>query len=95
MKDFGRIENQRLDDAKLVEFNVKTMVDQVLEILERRSGAKKFDFAIDIARNITSLVGDRSRIQQVLLSILENSIYEAGNEGVIHIKLLMKPLSNE
>ena len=46
----------------MTEFNVNTMTDEVLEMLKRCPRASNFDFAIDIPREITNLVGDKSRI---------------------------------
>ena len=46
----------------MTEFNVKTLTDQVLDILRLSPAAQNFDFAIDIPREITNLVGDKSKI---------------------------------
>ncbi len=61
LKDDVIQKNQRLE-ANMTEFNVKTMTDEVLEMLKISPKAQNFDFAIDIPREITNLVGEKSRI---------------------------------
>ena len=70
--------NHRLD-ANMETFSVKAMVEDVIELWEKYGDLSLIDFIIQIPNDNLKVVSDKRRIEQVLLSMLQNAVSEANN----------------
>ena len=52
------------------------------------------DFTLELSSQALNLLSDKKRIQQVLLSCLENAVHQAGSQGVINLHFSTKPLNH-
>ncbi|MBR3161874.1 MAG: response regulator [Bacilli bacterium] len=72
--DMSAIENGKLELIN-ENYNVKEMFDNIIHIVNSRLKGKKVSFKTNIDKKMPDiLLGDQSRIEQVIISILNNSI---------------------
>jgi signal transduction histidine kinase/ActR/RegA family two-component response regulator len=72
--DFSKIESGKLDIIS-TPFSFKTMLSDVLSIIDNRAEKKSLIFKKEIASDIPDiLIGDESRVRQILLNLLTNAV---------------------
>ncbi len=62
MKDFGTLGNQSLH-AKLENFRVKTVAEDMIKLLKKQKGMSNVDFTLEVARNTLNLLSDKEKIE--------------------------------
>ena len=87
--DFSKIEAGKMTIAR-EEFALRTVVDSVLEIAGARSRNKQLTLTAIVQRTVPHrLVGDASRLQQVLLNLVSNGVkFTDRGEVVLRIQPL-------
>jgi len=84
--DFSKIEAGKLDIAQ-TPFALEELCRSIPAIFKEQSIAKRLDLSIDIAPDVPeTLVGDPSRIRQVLLNVVGNAV-KFTHEGGIMIRI--------
>jgi signal transduction histidine kinase/DNA-binding response OmpR family regulator len=71
--DFSKIEAGRLT-LEQVEFDLQTIVDDALEVLAPAAQQKRLELCGLVTAQATQVVGDPSRIRQMLLNLLGNAV---------------------
>ena len=72
--DFSKIEARRLD-IDVVDFDLRTLIDEMLKTLAPRAHAKDLELACRVAPDVPQgLGGDPNRVRQVLLNLLSNAV---------------------
>jgi len=72
--DFSKIEAGKID-IESIPFSFFYQIDHVFELMDFKAKYKGLDFMIDIDKNIPGfLVGDPTRLNQILLNLIGNSI---------------------
>ncbi len=85
--DFSKIEAGRLDIAK-EPFRLADMLDELAILMNVYASRKNLEFAIIPTNTVEGLVGDRQRIQQVLVNLLSNAIkFTDQGEVVLRIEV--------
>ncbi|MGL1888585.1 MAG: response regulator [Reichenbachiella sp.] len=82
--DYSNIENEKLE-LETVPFNLTTIVDNVYSLLKPYADNKHIEFILtlpEIQPNI--LLGDPSRIKQILINLIANAI-KFTNEGAVEL----------
>ncbi|WP_426750501.1 response regulator [Myxococcus sp. Y35] len=81
--DFSKIEAGRFE-AELRPFDLRQCVESVLDLLAVRASEKGLDLGCDIAPEVPQmLVGDASRIRQVLLNLVGNALKFTEQGGAV------------
>ncbi|AKQ67818.1 Signal transduction histidine kinase [Myxococcus hansupus] len=81
--DFSKIEAGRFE-AELRPFDLRQCVESVLDLLAVRASEKGLDLGCDIAPQVPQmLVGDASRIRQVLLNLVGNALKFTEHGGAV------------
>ena len=76
--DFSKIEAGKLDIAQ-TPFALEELCRSIPAIFKEQSLAKRLDLSIDIAADVPeTVVGDPSRIRQVLLNVVGNAVKSPG-----------------
>jgi len=84
--DFSKMEAGKLQ-LEPVPFNVQQTIDDVLQVLEPRALEKSISLSAELDRDIPEfLIGDPSRIRQVLLNLCSNAV-RFTTKGGVHINL--------
>lgn len=87
--DFSKIEARKLD-LEIIDFNLRTAVDDVVDALTIRAHEKGLAFASLISPRVpTQLRGDPSRLRQILINLVGNAIkFTARGEVFIRVDFL-------
>jgi CheY-like chemotaxis protein len=87
--DFSKIESGRLELEKQP-LELSTCIEESLDLLAAKAAEKKLELAYQIADDVPSRVlGDVTRLRQVLVNLLSNGIkFTPKGEVVVHVKLL-------
>lgn len=84
--DFSKIESGKLD-INLAEYEPFSIIRDVSSIIMARIGDKKLEFVVDAAPDIPrQLMGDRFRIQQVILNLVNNAV-KFTKEGYVYLSI--------
>jgi signal transduction histidine kinase/DNA-binding response OmpR family regulator len=76
----------------LVEYDVPSMVNDVIQLNSVRIGAKPLAFKVEIDETIPSkLFGDELRVKQVLTNLLSNA-FKYTEEGIVHFTIAWERL---
>lgn len=70
-------------------FNLRQVAREVTESLELTAAGKNITLRLDIAENLPSIVGDRERIRQVLVNLVENAIKYNDLGGWVAVSLTL------
>lgn len=72
--DFSKIEAEKLD-LEILDFDLRTTVEDVAEIIALRAHEKKLEFVCRIDPQVNTMVrGDPGRLRQVLLNLAGNAV---------------------
>ncbi len=72
--DFSKIEAGKLS-IEIIDFNLRTVVDEVLDVLALKTQEKDLELACIIHPDVPSLVrGDPIRVRQILLNLTSNAV---------------------
>lgn len=72
--DYSKIEADKLE-LELVEFDMDDIIDSVLTLLAPRAHAKELELAACLGPNVPNkLIGDASRLRQVILNLIGNAL---------------------
>lgn len=72
--DFSKIQSGKLDIVKS-DYNLKETITNITELLRKKIETKGLILNVDISDDIPqTLIGDKMRIEQVLLNLLDNSL---------------------
>jgi len=87
--DFSKIEAGKLDLEKL-DFDLRHTLEDVYDLLSFRSRQKNLKFGINIAPDTPALlVGDPSRLRQVIINLADNAI-KFTNQGEVSVDVSLK-----
>ncbi len=84
--DFSKIESGRLD-LEAIPFNLRNCVEESLDLLTPQAAAKHLNLAYIIdSQTPTSIVGDVTRVRQILINLLTNAVkFTQAGEVVVSI----------
>jgi CheY-like chemotaxis protein len=90
--DFSKIESGKLELEKQA-FNLRSCLEDSLDLLAAKAVEKNLELAYQTDDGIpTSLVGDGSRLRQVLVNLISNAVkFTSVGEVVVHVKALSAP----
>lgn len=82
--NFSRIEAGQLN-YELSEFSLSDIIGAVVPLIEPQARGKDISLTIDEADQECPAVGDRSKVEQVLLNLLSNAVKFTDRGGQIHV----------
>jgi len=93
--DFSKIESGKLELEKQP-FNLRTCLEDSLDLLAAKAVEKNLELAYQTDEGIPlTLIGDGSRLRQVLVNLLSNAVkFTSVGEVVVHVKALSAPQDN-
>ncbi|MCL2426358.1 MAG: ATP-binding protein [Oscillospiraceae bacterium] len=72
-------------------FNVEDMLRRVVDVISFRIEEKRQKLTVQVDPDIpNTLIGDDQRIAQVIANLLSNAVKFTGEEGVIHVEMMLK-----
>ncbi|MEY4387468.1 MAG: hypothetical protein RLY20_2751 [Verrucomicrobiota bacterium] len=94
--DFSKIESGNLD-LEAVPFDLNTCVEDALDLLAARATEKKIELAFQIESGIpTKLLGDSTRLRQVLVNLVGNGVkFTNQGEVVVDVQVTSAPENSE
>ena len=94
--DFSKIESGKLE-LECQPFALRGCIEEALDLLGTKAAEKKIDIACELDDCVPSqLLGDVTRLRQVLVNLISNGIkFTASGEVVIHVKILAAPQKHE
>ncbi len=85
--DFSKLEAQKMSLEK-IDFKLKTLLEDVINLLEPMAKSKKIDLSFELDPTLPEfVVGDITRIRQVLLNFSNNAI-KFTDKGSVGIKII-------
>jgi CheY-like chemotaxis protein len=90
--DFSKIESGKLELDKQP-FNLRSCLEDSLDLLAAKAVEKNLEMAYQADDGIpTSLIGDTSRLRQVLVNLLSNAVkFTSEGEVIVRVKVLSSP----
>lgn len=86
--DFSKIEAGKLDLEHL-DFNLRTVVEETVDLLVLRAHIKQLEIAYRIAPDVpVALRGDPGRLRQILINLCDNAI-KFTSHGVVTLEVVM------
>ncbi len=84
--DFSKIESGKLD-LETIPFNLRNCVEESLDLLTSQAAAKRLNLAYIIdSQTPTSIVGDVTRVRQILINLLTNAVkFTKAGEVVVSV----------
>ena len=91
--DFSKIESGKLDLEK-IPFNLRNCIEESLDLLTSQAAAKHLNLAYIIdSQTPTSIVGDVTRVRQIIVNLLSNAV-KFTEAGEVVISVTAKQLTN-
>lgn len=85
--DFSKVESGKMEINEVV-YESMSMFNDLASIVNSRIGGKTIEFTMDIDPNLPQMMmGDNTRIQQVLINLLNNAV-KFTNVGEVHLKVV-------
>jgi CheY-like chemotaxis protein len=93
--DFSKIESGKLE-LETQPFDLRVCIEEALDLLGTKAAEKKLDIAYQMEDGIpTQMLGDVTRLRQVLVNLLSNGIkFTSKGEVIVHVKMLAGPGRN-
>jgi CheY-like chemotaxis protein/nitrogen-specific signal transduction histidine kinase/HPt (histidine-containing phosphotransfer) domain-containing protein len=93
--DFSKIESGKLE-LEHQPFELRACIEDALDLLAARAAEKSLDLAYQMDDGIPqSMIGDITRLRQVLVNLLSNGIkFTAAGEVMVQVKTLSPPEQN-
>ncbi|HVM51224.1 MAG TPA: response regulator [Candidatus Acidoferrum sp.] len=93
--DFSKIESGRLD-LEQQPFELRACIEDSLDLLAARATEKRLELAYQMDDGIPqSLIGDATRVRQVLVNLLSNAVkFTNAGEVLVHVEPLSSPPPN-
>src|SRR6185436_16046065 len=94
--DFSKIESGKLELDKQP-FSLRSCLEDALDLLATKAVEKNLEIACQMEDGIpTSLLGDTSRLRQVLVNLLSNAVkFTSVGEVVVRVKTLSSPQTKD
>lgn len=84
--DFSKVESGKMEINEVV-YESMSMFNDLASIVNSRIGDKEIEFTMDIDPNLPQMMmGDNTRVQQVLINLLNNAVKFTKN-GEVHLKV--------
>ncbi len=83
--DITKIESGELT-LRLDEVDLESVLDDALNIVRGTIQSKSIELKVDIAKNLPTLIADRTRLRQVLLNLLSNAV-KFTQEGTVSVRV--------
>ncbi|MGM3307737.1 PAS domain S-box protein [Anabaena sp. WFMT] len=91
--DFSKIESGKLE-LEEQSFDLRNCVERVLDILAPKAAAKDIELAYLINPQVpTRIIGDLTRVRQILMNLLSNAI-KFTKKGEVILSIHAKPITN-
>ena len=84
--DFSRMESGKLS-LKTSQIDIVKELTEVLEVFESRSSREGIDLVIDIPFKSIMINGDKNRLKQSFVNIIDNSFKYTSKGGYVNVKL--------
>ena len=82
--EISRLETGELE-MKMASFHLKDVMNEVVEQLEHVALEKNVDLRVDLQDNLPKIIGDRTRISQVMVNLVDNAIKYSNDEGDVEV----------
>ncbi|MBT7608908.1 MAG: response regulator [Bacteriovoracaceae bacterium] len=93
--DFSKIESEELEIEQVV-FNLKDMVNEIILLFEYDVKKRNISLSLEIQKDIPdSLIGDVTRLGQILTNFISNAIKFTPENGAIELFVIFKKIENE
>lgn len=70
----------RKTDSRLQQIQLNDMIEEVVALYDKTTYSR-ISFGVDLEENLPPIYGSQTEIQQVLLNLINNSVYALENEG--------------
>src|SRR5216684_2217943 len=93
--DFSKIESGKLE-LETQPFDLRVCLEDALDLMAAKAAEKKLDIAYQLDEGVpTQLIGDVTRLRQVLVNLLSNGVkFTAAGEVVAQVRVLHSPQPN-
>jgi CheY-like chemotaxis protein/nitrogen-specific signal transduction histidine kinase len=90
--DFSKIESGKLE-LERQPFSLRSSIEEALDLLAAKAAEKKIDIAYQLEDGLPGqLLGDVTRLRQVLVNLLGNGIkFTSQGEVVVQVKIISRP----
>jgi len=85
--DLAKIESGKMK-MTLQSLDIREVIRRTLSIIEKQARAKSLDISCDFSENLPEVLGDETRLSQVVLNLLDNAIKYTPQGGQIGIEVL-------
>jgi two-component system phosphate regulon sensor histidine kinase PhoR len=85
--DLAKIESGKMK-MTLQSLDIREVIRRTLSIIEKQAQAKSLDISCEFPENVPEVLGDETRLSQVVLNLLDNAIKYTPQGGQIGIEVL-------